>query len=52
MPSQLGPEKQELLTRPRKDKDNNKLRGKREASTFEKWLDVQYVGGINLKAQC
>lgn len=35
VPSQLGPEEQELLTRPRKDKDN-KLRGKREASTFEK----------------
>lgn len=52
MPSQLGPEEQELLTRPRKDKDNNKLRGKREASTFEKCPDVQYGRGINLMAQC
>lgn len=53
VPSQLGPEEQELLARPRQGKDNSKLRGKRKDSTFEKrQVYVQNGGGIDLRAQC
>lgn len=52
MPSQLGPEEQELLARPREGKDDTKFRGKREDSIFERrQACVQYGWSIGLRAE-
>lgn len=48
----MGPEEQELLARHRESKDN-KFRGKREDSTFEKQQVFISCGwDIDLRAEC